>query len=315
MQSTDGNYYAWDPMHIHDNFVTDVGGDGIVRQYASGSRVEHNTVEDVANTKDGQSMNGANAAVWPWNADDVSFRYNHVFGTVRGPDNNDGQAFDADFGVTGNLYEHNLSHDNEGGSMLFCGCWGLTRDTVVRYNVSLNDGRPVPLADGSTGIARTFFMAGQADGQVYNNSFLLRSVPVDIAHPDNYLADSAVFANNVFLAQEETEVQETATAVEGATIVWRNNVFGGREEGWPEVNAEQDNIVLPELTLADGVGLERLRLTAAQEVGAPIAPEGVLDFVGNPVRSVTSPDAEAFQLTPVEPQVTVADGGFELDPT
>src|SRR5699024_2650360 len=92
VQSPDGNYYAWDPMYIHDNFVTDVGGDGIVLQYASGSRVEHNTVEDVANTKDGQSMNGANAAVWPWNADDVSFRYNHVFGTVRGEDNNDGQA-------------------------------------------------------------------------------------------------------------------------------------------------------------------------------------------------------------------------------
>src|SRR5699024_794552 len=92
------------------------------------------------------------------------------------------------------------------------------------------------------------------------------------------------------------------------------NVFGGSDEGWPEVNAEQDNLVLPELTLADGVGLERLQLTAAQGVGAPIAPEGVLDFVGNPVPSVTSPDAGAFQLTPVGPQVTVADGGFELDP-
>src|SRR5699024_27076 len=37
-------------------------------------------------------------------------------------------------------------------------------------------------------------------------------------------------------------------------------------------------------------------------------------FVGNPVPSVTSPDAGAFQLTPVGPQTTVADGGFELDP-
>ncbi len=312
-------HHAWDPFHVHDNVVTDIGGDGIVIQYASGSRVEHNTVENVSNGHDGSSVNGVNAAVWPWNADRVEFRYNHVFGTVRLPDNNDGMAFNADTGNTGGIYEYNLSHDNEGGFMMFCGCWGMSTNSTVRYNVSLNDGREVMRRDGSGGlnpaIARTFFMAGQTDGAVYNNTILLPSSPVDIAHPDRFLADNVVMANNVFLAQEDTVVQETATAVPFSAINWRNNVFGGTDEGWPVHNVT-GNLTLPDLTLAAGQGLERLAITDSRLVraGVPIADEGQLDVAGRPVPWVTAPDVGAHQLSAVEAdaQRVLFDGGFEL---
>ncbi|MFC7626071.1 hypothetical protein [Microlunatus sp. GCM10028923] len=313
--SASDNFYAWDPMHIHDNFVTDVGGDGIVLQHASGSIVERNTVDNTANTKGGKSMNRANAAVWSFNADNVTFRYNHVFGTIRARDNGDGQAFDADYGATGTLFEHNLSHDNQGGFLLLCGCTGLSTDTTVRYNVSLNDGRQVTVDwFQPSGVARTIFLSGQTDAEIYNNTFLLPSSRVDIAHPSGNYANNVVLANNVFLAQEDTEVEETATDSGRETIVWRNNVFGGSESGWPETDAGHRNLVVSKLKLTDGVGLDRLRLRhfAIESSGAPIAPAGVVDFVGTPVPSVTPPDVGAFQLSPIDQaQTTVRDGGFE----
>lgn len=316
------SHYPWDPFHIHDNFLTDIGGDGIVVQYASGSKVEHNTVERAASEHGGMSANGVNVAVWPWNADRVEFRNNHVFGTVRSITDNDGSASNADSGNTGGIYEHNLSHDNEGGFMMWCGCWGMTTDITVRYNVSLNGGKSMEVQknwkDPSQGMvyqpARVNLFYGQSDSRLYNNTYLLPVDDVNIAFTDFWLDDNSVNANNVFLAQPGTTVSENVSEMPNSNVAWRNNVYGGLVEDWPTVGADA-NTVMPDLALLDGVGLDRLKFTGEgfAAAGYPIADAGETDMLSNPVPSNTAPDVGAWQFNEFTEAETLADGGFETD--
>ncbi len=311
------NWSPWNPFSIHDNFLTDIGGDGMIVSMASGSTVDHNTVERSGSELGEDRLNGPTAALWAWAADRVTFAYNHVFGTERHLDNGDGTAFDADHSSTEMVFEHNLSHDNQGGFLMFCGCYGLSTKTAVRYNISLNDGLAVPL-DPELGdeTARTFKLAGQTDGEVYNNTVLLPATDIDIAHqgdPSNSpIKNSVAFLNNVWLAQEGTQVHESASTWAGNVVPWRNNVFGGTATGWPQ--GPFTNIVNADLAPVAGSGLAALQLQSAEILarGAPVAPEGVSDVRGVPVPWVTPPDNGAWQYTAVDPvsQVTVQNGGF-----
>ncbi|MEO7588532.1 MAG: right-handed parallel beta-helix repeat-containing protein, partial [Arachnia sp.] len=312
--SIGGNdFYPWGPLHIHDNLVSNVGGDAIVNQFAQGSVIENNTVWNSANMHGGKSNNGNNAAVWSWDSDYVTFRANHIFDTRMVAGTWDGTAFDADYGTAGNLFEYNVTHDNQGGFMLFCGCGGLSTDTVMRYNVSLNDGGG---ADSHTEGPRVFFNAGQSDGEVYNNTFLLYP-NVQLSKGGANGSTAVLFANNVFLAQGD--VRSTIEKAE----VWRSNVFGGTWETFPSNGTNQ---LVPGLKMLDGVGLERLKVNTTSVIGAgrPIYPavdEGLadsqipmgVDISKKSVPSHIAPDAGAWQLTNFDESadVAIADGGFE----
>ena len=60
---------------------------------------------------------------------------------------NHGEGYDSDFNCRGSVFQYNLSHDNDGGFMLICDLGSVHMPinignigTVVRYNVSINDG-------------------------------------------------------------------------------------------------------------------------------------------------------------------------------
>ncbi|MDO5737599.1 MAG: discoidin domain-containing protein, partial [Propionibacteriaceae bacterium] len=208
----------------------------------------------------------------------------------------------------------NLTHENEGGFMLFCGCGGLSTDTVMRYNISLNDGAG---ADSHNEGPRVFFNAGQSDGEVYNNTFLLYP-NVQLSKGGANGSTAVLFSNNVLLAQGD--VRSTTEKAEP----WRNNVFAGTWNSWPK-NGE-GNQVVPGLKMLDGEGLARLKVNTQSVIGAglPIYPsvdEGLAisqdnegkDIGTSPVPSHIRPDAGAWQLTPFNEtaDVAIADGGFE----
>ena len=313
-----GSFYAQDPIHIHDNFLTDIGGDGIVVWAAPDSIIEYNTLENAANEHGGKSDNSHNAGIWAWVADRIIFRNNHVFDMHRANDNNDGAAFDADTGGTNQVFEHNLTHDNDGGFMMYCGCWGLSTNITARYNISLNDGRFVDMtgeAEVTGETARNIFMAGSTDSHFYNNTVLLPPTNVNITGYGHYMDNNVAMLNNLYVAQQGTTVSDTTTGEALNTLTWRNNIFGGPATGWPTAGA--DNQVLPNLGLAQGTGLAKLKIQVPEvlQQGYPVAdPYGekeVTDFVGNPVPTVTNTDVGAFQYSAIPAQVTAADGGFE----
>jgi hypothetical protein len=123
---------------IRDNYVEDVGGDGIVPWVTDGARIEHNIVRH-ANRR----ANSDNAGIWPWSADNSVFEWNEAAFTHT---TRDGQGFDSDYNSRGTRFEYNYSHDNEGGFLLICSMG--RRDpkenignsgTVARRNISRND--------------------------------------------------------------------------------------------------------------------------------------------------------------------------------
>ena len=123
---------------IRDNFVDDIGGDGIVPWATDGVVVEHNIALH-CNRRAGSY----NAGIWPWSTDNSLFQLNEAAYTHT---TLDGEGFDSDFNSRETLFQYNYSHDNEGGFMLIC--TPGKRDpsenigntgTEIRYNISRND--------------------------------------------------------------------------------------------------------------------------------------------------------------------------------
>lgn len=123
---------------IRDNYVDDIGGDGIVPWATDRALIEHNVVRNC--NRRAQSYN---AGIWPWSTDNSLFQLNEAEFTRT---TLDGEGFDSDFNSRNTLFQYNYSHDNEGGFMLICtpgkrnskenvGNTG----TEIRHNISRND--------------------------------------------------------------------------------------------------------------------------------------------------------------------------------
>ena len=118
---------------IRGNVLEDIGGDGIKPWGSDGTLVEHNVLR-------GGRMRCLDAAagIWPWDCDDTLIQFNEVCG-MHGI--GDGQGFDSDFLCRRSVFQYNYSHDNDGGFMLICTPGdSYCDDTVIRYNISQNDG-------------------------------------------------------------------------------------------------------------------------------------------------------------------------------
>jgi len=136
---------AWHPslqVVIRGNLIENVPGDGIVPIATEGALVEYNVIRKGV---DSLPAGDAAAGIWPWSSDHTLIQFNEV------SDHRakwDGQGFDADFNCVGTTIQYNYSHDNWGGFLLICNqgqSYGSplnlgTKDTVVRYNLSVNDG-------------------------------------------------------------------------------------------------------------------------------------------------------------------------------
>ena len=123
---------------IRDNYVDDVGGDGIVPWATDGVLVEHNIARNC-----NRRAHSYNAGIWPWSTDNSLFQLNEASLTRT---TLDGEGFDSDYNSRNTLFQYNYSHDNEGGFMLICtpGKRNLQENvgnvgTTVRYNISRND--------------------------------------------------------------------------------------------------------------------------------------------------------------------------------
>ena len=159
---------------IRENYVEDVGGDGIVPLGVDHVLVEGNVVRRVA-----QRSKDYNAGVWPWSSDDALFQWNDVAGTGG---TKDGEGYDSDYNSHNTRFEHNYSHDNRGGFMLICtpgdssGYDGNTGTRVVA-NISYGDH------------TRIFNISGGKDTVIEKNLFV---VPKD-AMPKDKMMQTVIF--------------------------------------------------------------------------------------------------------------------------
>lgn len=260
---------------IRRNLLEDIGGDGIKPWGCDGCLVEYNVVRGGRRRAEDYA-----AGIWPWSCDNTVIQFNEVSEMLG---TKDGQGFDSDYNSRNSLFQYNYSHDNDGGFMLVCsprlGSGNVgTVDTVIRYNISQNDG------------ARLFHISGPVSGtRIYSNLFF---VPEDrdiyavlFGNWDGYAQDTA-FYNNIFYVEGKVRFdygQSTGN-------VFEHNVFYGDIENRPDDPAA----ILSDPMLANpGAGrdgrdtLDGYRLTDGSPcigAGRPIANPGPHDFWGTPLR-------------------------------
>ena len=177
---------------IHDNYVEDIGGDGIVPWATDGVLVEHNIASN-CNRRAGSY----NAGIWPWSTDNSLFQLNEASFTRT---TLDGEGFDSDYNSRNTLFQYNYSHDNEGGFMLIC--TPGQRDpqenlgnsgTLIRYNISHNDR------------TRIFHLGGAAENTTVHDNAIYVGPGMDVqmlAVTDwEGWADNVIFRDNIFYVE------------------------------------------------------------------------------------------------------------------
>ena len=188
---------------IENNYVHDVAGDGIVPINTTDALVQYNLIDNSADSSWDHSANPNHAALWTWDTDNVTFRYNEAFNTSKDSKGtavgNDSMAFDFDYGVQNCTYEYNYSHDNLGGFLMLCPGPGATVNNIARYNLSVNDG----LYEGAPMIRMGTGKYGSIGVQIYNNTMYWEGTGYSTSlTPDSYwegpvIEDVSVF-NNIF---------------------------------------------------------------------------------------------------------------------
>lgn len=207
---------------VRNNYLTDIGGDGILVDSTRGALVENNLMYNHT-----MRATGANAGIWSWNAFDTTFQYNECYG---GPVNNqDGCSYDSDYLSAGTIFQYNYSHDCKLGFMLVMG----NNDTdIIRYNLSQNDGN----------VFRHIVAGSNTPSYVYNNVFYYNGDKwrfVNNNTPDDSTTDSIrtnwQYFNNIFYNTSETtpsnwKIGDWEKAMTGNNMVYEASGKYGAQE-------------------------------------------------------------------------------------
>ena len=167
--------YGHHNIYIADNYVEEIGGDGITVMYAMKPLVEYNSGDSCALEmndryyREPENRGGKVAAgIWPWKCKDALLTYNEMRDMRL---NQDSMAWDADSG-DGTLYQYNYSRLNEGGCVMFCLEEAIHNE--FRYNVSMDD------------LGGLISPSGNPDAWIHHNVFYHRKeVPFLRAHMDD----------------------------------------------------------------------------------------------------------------------------------
>jgi hypothetical protein len=271
---------------IRGNLLEDIGGDGIKPWGSNGALVERNVLRGGRTRCDDYA-----AGIWPFDSDDTVIQFNEV-SAVKGI--KDGQAFDSDYRCRRSLFQYNYSHDNEGGFMLICtpsNSWN--EDTVIRYNISQNDGLDT---------ARVFHFAGGArNTKVHNNTIYISStqdLPLLLFTEWNKgNADGTQFFNNLFYVDGRVTYQWGKSR---NTVFEHNAFWGNHGEVPPGTNIVTNRPPL----LRPGSGSEGFsslagyRLRAAPEFmrGRFVPGSGRRDFFGTALPRDSAPCIGAVEF-------------------
>ncbi|MGZ0014778.1 right-handed parallel beta-helix repeat-containing protein [Yeosuana sp. AK3] len=191
---------------IRNNLLEHIPGDGIVPIGCEGAIIENNVLRDFP---DILSHEEAAAGIWPWSSDNTLIQYNEVSGHKA---KWDGQGFDSDYNCIGTTIQYNYSHDNYGGFLLICNDGFSfksprnigTKNTIIRHNISVNDGiRPYP-TQRKGDFSPIFHITGPTENtKIHNNVIILPKKTLDntIVNMDNWgelWPVNTLFENNIF---------------------------------------------------------------------------------------------------------------------
>jgi len=268
---------------IRNNYLTNVGGDGITTMYCSEPLIEYNVLDgycqditDEIYVHEGNRGGQVAAGIWPWMCKSPVFQYNECYSSTY---NQDAQAWDADWGDNA-IYQYNYSCNNAGGAVMFCGQHAC--NTVFRYNISQND------------LSGVLNLAGSPNGEIYNNVFYIKE-SVKINRTGMSGGRGNVISNNIFYYTGSAPAGAALGNWGDITAQWQNNIYYNYET----IPADEYAITADPMFVDPGKGPSGAQASGlvhdrsafdgykvspespAINAGIPIADNGGLDFFGN----------------------------------
>lgn len=228
-----------------------------------------------------------------FHCDDALVQFNEACFTKYNLGDSDASGFDSDYNCRRSVFQYNYSHDNGYGFMLLC-CLGSPRahafndGTIVRYNISQNDGGNVIRVSGRV-----------TNALIYNNTILTSPDMTNprAGDPPRILffkswsgwSDGVSFFNNIVDNGSARAVYEFGASTHNRTA--HNVYFGYHPASEP---AEPGKVTGDPRFAAPGrAGLGVDAAAAAYRIGAGSASIGAgvvlpgqpgRDFAGQPVR-------------------------------
>jgi hypothetical protein len=281
--SLNGNGHAVDTSNvvINNNTVTNAGGNAIVCVFCQAPLVEYNVATD-----NGYRYGGA--GLWTAVSNDGVWQDNEV--ARQAFIGNDGNAFDFDWESVDSVLQYNYTHDNSAGQLEFCCSYGTTSgstDSIVRYNISQNDG----LMSGVW--SKLYAVANTGTTYFYNNTVY--------EGPDNNAAITAGVSNADNVDFYNNLIYNLGSGGYDSSETWSHNLFYGSH---PSSEPSDSSKITsdPLLVSPGGGGSGRSTATAYElQTGSPAIDAGTLvsgnggsDFFGNSVSSTAAPNIGAY---------------------
>lgn len=145
---------------IRNSMVHDVQGDGIVLFRVRHGRIDSSVAWNTG-MQDTQTIGTPNA-IWTWMCDDCTVQDNEAF--LTDSPGVDGGAYDIDYGNTKNSVLDNYGHDTQGYCVAVFGAGFVTRQSTVRGNLCINNGRSPRMAKYQGAIFLLTWNGGSIDG-------------------------------------------------------------------------------------------------------------------------------------------------------
>lgn len=292
--------YGHTNLLFENNYLKDIGNDGMVAMYAYRPLVQNNVLDragadmDVNNGGYASYYGYVCAGIWPWKCKDGIFQYNEAFDMV---DNQDGMPWDID-SSDGTIYQYNYSHNNGGGCIMFCA--GEAYQGTFRYNISQND------------LKGLLVLSGNPKGEIYNNVFYVSGDNGVQIHNGTFFYGTGVMRNNIFYNISTNKDKEKNIPYNKHT--WKNNIFYGYDDRMtiPDGNISADPMfenagTAPTDVLAGGSLHDRTNVyngyklkagSPAINAGERIDDAPKYDFFGNSVG--LQPDIGVFESNTAE---------------
>jgi len=291
-------------LMVRENLIEQVPGDAIIMNTCENSIAEYNVARDFPRTL---PESNAAAGIWPFNSKNTIIQFNEVSGHQAYLD---GQGFDSDFWCENTTIQYNYSHDNAGGFLLICGSKDRSPDgesspntgTIVRYNISINDGGRT-WGDHAHDFPLIYFHGNPEGTMIYNNTFYFGDKQAELAGASPHMIKeiwgepwSTSIFNNIFASQ-----------LSGAKIDMRKNknteIDNNLYYNVPTIEDLNGPITDANKVVANplfvnmyGESTEDYRLltdSPAIASGRLIPDNGGRDFFGNLVAAITSPNIGA----------------------
>jgi hypothetical protein len=236
---------AWYPnlnVVVRGNLLEGVPGDGILPIGCDGALIEYNRMRDCpATLPEGQWA----AGIWPWSCDNTVIQFNEV-SDHKSP--GDAQGFDSDWNCRNTIIQYNFSHDNDGGFLLICNNSKNLKPednignigTIVRYNLSINDGIREPRSGVRYFEPSVIHMNGPCtDSQIYNNTIIVTGEePGAVDRMSLEIGDwkgcgwpeNTFFRNNIICVDGKLRYE----IGDSINMVFENNAYCGEHENRPQ---------------------------------------------------------------------------------